>query len=345
MFKIGCDAEFFGKKNGRHVSLIGRVGGTKADPRKTKHGAVQEDNVAAEINTIPASTEDELVSNVAAVIEDLKEIVEPQEIEIDTTSASAMFDDSELEHPDAKRFGCDPDFDAWLAEMREMPTDVPPNLRTCGGHIHFGYKFKDGVNAILDFVKWCDVFLALPAVAAGVEDATRKKLYGQAGTFRVKPYGVEYRTLSNFWLSNPEYVKWVFQQAKVLFEMRNRTFTMEYHPVRAIINSGNMKEAEQWCRMYNILLPTQYKEGNKAVNRKEKQATTPDTVDMFIARHRMNQEARQQREQMFRMPTYEIPAYEQVVMRTAEPVLEPTATEIDWRNNPFFTERDEEDHF
>ncbi len=36
------------------------------------------------------------------------------------------------------------------------------------------------------------------------KDTERRGMYGKAGAFRPKPYGVEYRTLSNAWLSNDE---------------------------------------------------------------------------------------------------------------------------------------------
>jgi hypothetical protein len=38
----------------------------------------------------------------------------------------------------------------------------------------------------------------------------RKKLYGKAGAFRPKSYGVEYRTLSNFWIFEEKYIDWVY---------------------------------------------------------------------------------------------------------------------------------------
>ena len=40
--------------------------------------------------------------------------------------------------------------------------------------------------------------MGLPAVRRDSQDK-RRKLYGQAGRFRPTSYGIEYRTLSNYW--------------------------------------------------------------------------------------------------------------------------------------------------
>jgi hypothetical protein len=36
-------------------------------------------------------------------------------------------------------------------------------------------------------------------------------MYGAAGAFRPKPYGVEYRVLSNAWLQSEELMAWVYR--------------------------------------------------------------------------------------------------------------------------------------
>jgi hypothetical protein len=42
------------------------------------------------------------------------------------------------------------------------------------------------------------------------KDATRRQLYGKAGAFRPKPYGMEYRVLSNRWLDSEPLMRWVY---------------------------------------------------------------------------------------------------------------------------------------
>jgi hypothetical protein len=59
-------------------------------------------------------------------------------------------------------------------------------------------------------IQACDLFLGVPSVLMD-NGEMRKQLYGKAGCYRPKPYGGEYRTLSNFWFLNPDkYSDWVW---------------------------------------------------------------------------------------------------------------------------------------
>ena len=65
-------------ENNNAYPSVGLVGGSKACPREVKGGAVQEDNVMAELNIIPpATTAKQFVSRTNEVIESLTSIITP----------------------------------------------------------------------------------------------------------------------------------------------------------------------------------------------------------------------------------------------------------------------------
>lgn len=56
-----------------------------------------------------------------------------------------------------------------------------------------------------------DLYLGVPSILMD-GDTDRRRLYGKAGAYRSKPYGVEYRTLSSFWVADPKLIGWAFEQ-------------------------------------------------------------------------------------------------------------------------------------
>ncbi len=58
-----------------------------------------------------------------------------------------------------------------------------------------------------------DAVLGIPAILLD-DGLLRKQLYGKAGAFRPKEYGVEYRSLSNFWVFSPEIIKELLRNFK-----------------------------------------------------------------------------------------------------------------------------------
>lgn len=237
MFTIGCDPEVFvaNKSSGEICSAINTIGGTKEAPMPVKLGAVQEDNVLAEFNIVPAKNAIDFAGNIIAVMRELKQLLKSKNLE-PRIIASHVFDPKVLEDPRAWIFGCDPDFNAWASGLENhRPNAVNKFLRTAGGHIHAGWKHITEEQQ-LNVIRWMDLFIGVPSIILD-GDLLRRELYGKAGAFRPKPYGVEYRVVSNFWISKPAYIRWVFTQTEKAVSLRDNMDVL--HDAELIIRAIN----------------------------------------------------------------------------------------------------------
>jgi hypothetical protein len=212
--KIGADPELFLEDESGFVSSEGLIGGSKDEPRDIGLGCyVQEDNVAVEFNIPPVDNEDDFVRYIEYSIGVLKEMVGNQ-FKFSTIS-SAEFNEMYLSTPHSKRSACAPDYNVWNnCEANMVPLLGTTNLRSSGAHLHFGYSSPtiEVSNAI---VKMSDVFITIPTLKYENREAAilRRGMYGSAGSFRYKPYGVEYRTLSSFWIGDEEKTREIYHRA------------------------------------------------------------------------------------------------------------------------------------
>lgn len=211
---VGADPEVFLGKNGVFVSAHNLVPGTKAEPHHIFKGAVQVDGMAAEFNIDPAENEDEFMFNLDVVLGQLKEIVPDYDF---LQQASVSFNEEFMaEIPFyALELGCEPDYNAYTGEVNTKP-DGKTLKRTAGGHIHIGGFESDNPFESFHYSQMRNIIRALDqtvGVASLIwdKDDERRSLYGQAGAFRPKTYGVEYRTLSNAWIFSKPLQKYVFR--------------------------------------------------------------------------------------------------------------------------------------
>jgi hypothetical protein len=215
-FKLGCDPELFmADINGKLRAACGLIGGSKQNPRPLPLGdgyMVQEDNVAIEFNTPPAANAAEFIHSVSTTMEYLMNDVRRNLNFTIVNLSAASFPDDELQAPSAKEFGCDPDFNAWTGRKNQRPQVKDANLRSAGGHVHVGFdkRLCDGK----ELIKWMDMYLGVPSVLMDEAGDKRRPLYGKSGAFREKPYGFEYRTLSNFWTFNPRLMQWIWDNTR-----------------------------------------------------------------------------------------------------------------------------------
>lgn len=259
-FTIGCDPEFFlrQRQSGKLISAIPFVKGTKEEPmRLPRGGNIQRDNVAVEIATDPAASAEEFVANVGATLSEAVCTL-PKETEI-VALPSACFGAEELQHPEALRFGCDPDYDAWAVAENDPPCAADASFRSCGAHIHVGTTGDDENAFLMDFdwklqmvrVMDCVHGVISTILDSGQEAIDRRQLYGKPGAHRPKDYGVEYRVLSNYWLKSPVTVMMMYyltQDAlQICRDKRHEALIEEIGEdrVREVISSGNVGEARR----------------------------------------------------------------------------------------------------
>jgi len=261
MFSAGTDPEGFAvDKDGIHRSLIGRLGGTKGNPMPTKHGFVQEDNVAWEFNTHPAHNEDEFVFYVLNTLGDINDLLIPLDLSIDL-SPTASFIDGELEHVLAKQAGCEPDFNAWEFMPNDSPDLSNTNLRSAGGHLHIAWDGLYDIMRRIQMARNMDITAAIPSVIVDT-DTKRRELYGKAGCLRRKfieegdAYdGIESRSLSNFWLRTERSVRWAYNsisQSIERFDELTEISELNSERIVSIINTSDISDARRFCNEFNI---------------------------------------------------------------------------------------------
>lgn len=102
--------------------------------------------------------------------------------------------------------GCEPSLNAYDLRGSLIPNPRKLRYRFAGGHMHFGIANRiTKAQKPIQAVKMLDKILGLWSVGAAqsFDNPIRRRYYGIAGEHRLPAHGVEYRVLSNFWLSHP----------------------------------------------------------------------------------------------------------------------------------------------
>lgn len=219
---IGADPEYFVKKSGRYtVAEHTGIKGTKSNPSPLPHGgAVQIDGCALEFNIKPALTATEFDRNIEDTLSDIRSLVDPSFEFVFKPAVTFSKTEWEKASKVSKILGCDPDYDAYTQKAKTPPpgSEEAP-FRTASGHLHVG--FTEPVDPqdpahIFD----CAVITQFIDLKLGMYqkywdgDQTRRRIYGDFGSFRPKPYGLEYRVLSNQWVTDRPLRRFIFQFLK-----------------------------------------------------------------------------------------------------------------------------------
>lgn len=210
MFTLGADPEVFLEDqkgalfNAFTLIEDGKCKGIKGQPELTLYGGLQVDGMAMEYNTIPTPDPvrfSELITEgVVNIYERFKQPISNKSVKM------FELDWLQEQHPLSVELGCDPDYNAWTNGGPNEPGDPSTNFRTAGGHVHIGWCQKKPIDDLehtrdcIEAVKQMDYVLGMWSLLKDKYGSDRRKLYGKAGAYRPKPYGVEYRVLSNFWI-------------------------------------------------------------------------------------------------------------------------------------------------
>ena len=210
---LGSDLELFvvDTRTDKVIPAGMLVPGTKDTPFKMKTGTVHPDGLAVEVGCAPASTWTELNKNLEAILAEVKAEFFPEEYYVYSEKSVATkeciqdFEKHRAEHPEWFISGCAPELEAGCHDYNNgTRTDVRPKDK-----LRCKDKFFVGMHLHLGFTEWDNTCFTRIDAGALVEKVhnkvwlrdeqvgnERKQYYGGRKCFRMKPYGVEDRSLA-----------------------------------------------------------------------------------------------------------------------------------------------------
>lgn len=224
---FGADPELFFKDSKGNI-----VGSEKVIPEviKVDRGKIIRDGVQLEFNPNATFCRAIFGNNFYSLFKTLKEhlaqkdyeICWEQVIKINPTELASLSKDS-------RKFGCMPSYNIYLPKDDNVSVivDNPETylFRSAGGHIHVDFHKLNNIirngqyvrrpltrKEIESFVKSMDIIVGNTCVILDRHPLSveRRRNYGKAGEYRLPSYGIEYRTLSNFWLRDYQLMSMVY---------------------------------------------------------------------------------------------------------------------------------------
>ncbi len=267
---LGCDPEFFFKSNGEVI------GAEKILPKDGLLNSVKSvneacvlpesvskciiDGVQAELNPRPNTCRANLANEIQAMFRTLKATMDTNGNQLTADfNRTVVIDKKNLMELDEKsrKFGCAPSSsiyeDAGVKIAELDPTEY--RTRAAGGHIHIGKSVGYGataglVRAVTTDVKrtvaMLDLICGNTSVLVDRDEGNieRRKVYGRAGEFRLPPHGLEYRTLSNFWLTSYPLMSFAFGMARLAVQlMADGEHDMYYNEFTSKVKSKDVHDA------------------------------------------------------------------------------------------------------
>lgn len=261
ILSLGSDPEFLilNTSTDKVVSSLGLIEGEKDAPIDlTELGdgfTIQKDNVLAEICVPPSETGEELYADIKKAMEYIDSNILPEGFKL-VAMTGAQFDQEELDNDYARAFGCSPSYNAWSYSKNITEANpFEPLYRGAGFHIHIGYENPD-IETSADLIRAMDIFLGVPSVIFD-SDKIRRQQYGRAGEFRETKYGVEYRVLGGYVMSDKNF----FDSAMLGLERAvefvnsgniNKLSDTDMLDIQTCINTNNVRLANTLVDKYSM---------------------------------------------------------------------------------------------
>jgi hypothetical protein len=136
--------------------------------------------------------------------------------------------------------GCNPSLNVYGYEPISVdPVDYP--YRSAGGHIHFGTQDNNAGNKLKAVLRDTETTVRLLDAICGNTcvlidrdrgNKKRREVYGRAGEHRLPDHGLEYRTLSNFWVFDYVLVSFVMGLARQAIHIAYESYYRNKEGVR-----------------------------------------------------------------------------------------------------------------
>lgn len=259
---VGSDPEFFFKRDGEVVPSTEVI--------DNEEDGVTRDGFQGELNPRADSCREIAGRRIASAIVAAEKMAVKRGAHV-SFQMSEIIDGKAWKNAPAeiKQFGCNPTTNVHEADF-ERPNGQRVKFRSAGGHIHLGLP-TNLKSKYEDIVKVMDVVVGNTCVLIDRDpaNARRRKYYGRAGEYRVKPYGLEYRVPSNFWLKH--YVLWSMvsglarNSISIVDEKLTKSLLDEFdmRKVRKAINENdyalaleNFEKYSKWLRDNTIVSNT-----------------------------------------------------------------------------------------
>ena len=226
IFTTSCDPELFLQDGKGNIVPGFSVLPLKKDPGRASYGVYHEDGFQAEFSPNPEHCHHNVLNYASRTMGEMLTCARNKAKDPTITLSPLNFVEIPQAMLDAATdeqaaLGCDPSLNVYGTApfIVENPRMFP--YRAAGGHIHLGSpKIAKTLHDMAEpIIKSMDVFAGVASVALfeGIEDPRRRQFYGRAGEFRKQPHGLEYRTLSNAWLTSPAVAHVVFNLARGAF--------------------------------------------------------------------------------------------------------------------------------